>query len=247
MKTIKVLHLYYDLMNLSGDSGNLTAIIEGLKKQNVKYTVDYLSINNKIKFNKYDIVYIGHGSAPNQEIVRKDILKYKKDINEYIKSGAYLIATGNSYELFGHSINDKKALGIFNFNTTEVDYKLPYNIALSHDNRLVSEVLYKIKGFEHPIIGFINHGNENNNKENILFDCIQGFGSNSKAKTEGIHKYHFYGTYVLGPLLIRNPYLLDKMIKDILDTNAIPYTDITNTTQYKAYNEYLNNFNIKEQ
>ncbi|HPZ24042.1 MAG TPA: hypothetical protein PLC25_04300, partial [Bacilli bacterium] len=87
MKTIKVLHLYYDLMNLSGDSGNLTAIIEGLKKQNVKYTVDYLSINNKIKFNKYDIVYIGHGSTPNQEIVRKDILKYKKDINEYIKSG----------------------------------------------------------------------------------------------------------------------------------------------------------------
>ena len=148
MKTIKVLHLYYDLMNLSGDSGNLTAIIEGLKKQNVKYTVDYLSINNKIKFNKYDIVYIGHGSTPNQEIVRKDILKYKKDINEYIKSGAYLIATGNSYELFGHSINDKKALGIFNFNTTEVDYKLPYNIALSHDNRLVSEVLYKIKGYK---------------------------------------------------------------------------------------------------
>ena len=48
---------------------------------------------------------------------------------------------------------------------------------------------------------------------------------------------------MLGPLLIRNPYLLDKIIKDLLTENNIPYKPI-NTLSHLAYKEYLRNFDI---
>ena len=77
MKTIRVLHLYHDLMNLSGDNGNMVAIKDALERQKVNYTIDYLSIGDKIDFNKYNLIYIGNGSRENQELARIDLLKYK--------------------------------------------------------------------------------------------------------------------------------------------------------------------------
>ena len=35
MNKIKVCHMYYDLMNLYGENGNIIALIDGFKKQNV--------------------------------------------------------------------------------------------------------------------------------------------------------------------------------------------------------------------
>ena len=80
MKTIKIAHLYYDLMNLYGENGNILALSEAFKRQGAKVTVDNLTKGSKIDFNKYDIYYIGMGTEDNQEIVREDILRYKSEI-----------------------------------------------------------------------------------------------------------------------------------------------------------------------
>jgi CobQ-like glutamine amidotransferase family enzyme len=61
--------------------------------------------------------------------------------------------------------------------------------------------------------------------------------------TEGVHKYHFYGTYLLGPLLVRNPYLLDKIMKDLLTDRNIPFK-AKDSLDKIAYKEYLRNFKI---
>ena len=242
MNKIKVLHLYYDLMNLSGDSGNITAIKNALEIQKVPYSIDKLTIKDDIDFKKYDLVYIGHGSFENQELVRTHLLKYKKDILSYIEEGKFLIATGNSYELFGSKIGDKKCLGFIKFDTTKVT-EIITDEEIQNEERLVSEAVLKMKGFNYPVIGFYNHGYENNNVNNYLFEVIKGFGNTSRLKVEGVHKYHFYGTYLLGPLLIRNPYFLDKIMKDLFSEKSIPYKHIS-TLSHLAYKEYLRNFKI---
>ena len=85
---INILHLYYNLMNLYGDSGNIKAIIYSLAKQNVNTIVDWLSIEDDIDFSKYDLIYIGSGTERNQLIARDNILKYKDKyfIEKLIKS-----------------------------------------------------------------------------------------------------------------------------------------------------------------
>lgn len=233
MKIVKIAVLYYDLMNLYGESGNLIGLKAAFKKQGVKTSVEYLTKGSKIDFSKYDIFLMGCGTELNQEIVRKDILRYKEEFRKIIKKKVFIM-TGNSYELFGKSINDQECLGIFNFSSKTVR------------TRIVGEQLCKTYILKHPVIGFQNRGSINDNTENHLFEVIKGNANNQKDKYEGIHIYNFYGTYTLGPLLIRNPYLTDMIVADYLKEHIIPYKEITNSIDYQAYDAYLNNFHIDE-
>ena len=232
MKTIKIAHLYYDLMNLYGEQGNILALSTSLKRQGVKASVDLLTKNDKMDLAKYDIIYIGCGSEENQEIVRKDILKHKKTWEKVIKK-ATVIATGNAWELFGKYIGELEALGIFDFNSE------------SSNKRIINEQINKVSFLDMPIVGFQNRGSENNNTGNDLFEVIKGCGNTQNVKVEGIKVNNFYGTYTIGPLLIRNPHLTDYIVKNILDSKDIPYKEILDTPDYDAYNEFIKNFNIK--
>lgn len=232
METIKIAHLYYDLMNLYGESGNIIALKSSLEKQGVKVKVDYLTKGKQINFKEYDIFYMGQGCETNQEIVRKDILRYKNIIKKICKTKTFII-TGNAYELFGHDIDGKEALEIFDFSTKTVR------------NRIVGEQVYKTYLLNDPVIGFQNRNAINDNKENNLFRVISGNGNNQNTEFEGIKINNFYGTYTLGPLLIRNPHLTDLIIKNLFESKNLKYTEHIDTPDYIAYQEYLKNFNIK--
>ncbi len=234
MKIIKIAHLYYDLMNLYGESGNILALTTALKRQGVKFTVSYLTKKDKIDFGKYDIFYMGMGSEKNQAVVLEDIKRYKTEIKKNIKKKVFIM-TGNSYELFGKRIDDTEALDIFNFESKTVR------------DRIVKEQVYKTYILDSLVIGFQNRSSVNDNEENHLFEVIDGNADNNKSRYEGIHINNFYGTYTIGPLLIRNPHLLDKIIKDYFETNKYPYKEIKNTPDYQAYHAYIKNFNIKKE
>ncbi|MBD9114419.1 hypothetical protein EGP95_01400 [bacterium] len=225
MKTIKIAHLYYDLMNYYGEQGNVLALKTAIEYAGFKVNVKTLSVDDEIDFEKYDIFYMGMGTKRNQEIVRKDILKYKDKIGNVIDKKMFIM-TGNSYELFGKKIDDKKCLGIFNFESKTTD-------------RIVGEQVFKSDIIKETIIGFQNRFSSNNIKDDYLFEVIKGTGNDSESKVEGIHKNNFFGTYLLGPILIRNPYFKDALLKYI----GIDKVN-TKLVDYKAYHEYLKNFNI---
>lgn len=225
MKTIKIAHLYYDLMNYYGEQGNVLALKTAIEYAGFKVNVKALSVDDEIDFEKYDIFYMGMGTKRNQEIVRKDILKYKDKIGNVIDKKMFIM-TGNSYELFGKKIDDKKCLGIFNFESKTTD-------------RIVGEQVFKSDIVKETIIGFQNRFSSNNIKDDYLFEVIKGTGNDPESKVEGIHKNNFFGTYLLGPILIRNPYFKDALLKYI----GIDKVN-TKLVDYKAYHEYLKNFNI---
>ena len=52
---INILHLYYDLLNLYGENGNIKALKKHLEEQNVKVNIEFLTLNDKIDFKKLRI------------------------------------------------------------------------------------------------------------------------------------------------------------------------------------------------
>ena len=104
MEKIKIAHLYYDLMNLYGESGNIIALEQAFNNQDMYVEVTNLSIDDKIDFNKYDIYYMGSGSEHNQLLVIEDLLKYKDKFKNAIENNKHIILTGNSYEILGKYI-----------------------------------------------------------------------------------------------------------------------------------------------
>jgi len=90
MKTIKIAHLYYDIMNLYGENGNVRFLKRKLEEIDIKTEVHFLSIEDEINFSKYDFFYIGSGTDNNKEIVLHNILKYKNDIKKAIKNKKFI-------------------------------------------------------------------------------------------------------------------------------------------------------------
>jgi len=234
MNRIKIAHLYYDLMNLYGESGNILALERAFNDQDMFVEVINLSIGDKIDFNKYDIYYIGCGTEDNQILVINDLLKYKDKFKNAIETGKHIILTGNSYELLGQyieKVNEEKieTLGIFDFYSKELD------------KRIVGEEVLECSMFKEPIIGFQNRQCVLNNSDNHLFEVINGHADNYKSHNEGIHYKNLYATYNLGPLLVRNPLLKDIIVKEVLDGKDIMYVK-KETIDEKAYNEFVKNF-----
>ena len=225
---IKVLHLYYDLLNLYGEQGNILALKRAFKNQNVEIEVDYLSVQDKIDFQKYDLVYLGSGSTENLLIALEDIKRHKKELKKYIESKKVLLATGNSYLLFGQKINNLDALGIFDYYAASSE-------------KMAKESLMELYQ-EKDVIGFQNREFIVNNKRNHLFKVKEGLCDNLKSEYEGYHEYNFYGTFVIGPLLIRNPHFTNILVKEIMEKNNLIYHEYEDKILVDAYNQYIKNF-----
>ena len=231
---IKVAHLYYDLMNLYGESGNVKALKMQLEGQGIKTTIKFLTIDDDLNFKDYDIVYIGSGTENNQKIVLNHLLKYKKDIEDAIEKGVHFICTGNALELFGNvieDVNNKKytALAMFDFDVKQEEV------------RMVDEVLFKTDLINKYILGFQNQSGHIKSDILNLFDVVKGIGSYIGSKKEGIHYKNFYGTYVIGPILVRNPELLKYLVKEIINKNNknFKFKKFNQKLEIEAYDNFM--------
>ena len=243
MKTIKIAHLYYDLMNLYGENGNIRFLKKVLNDQGIDVKVSKLTIGDKIDFNSYDFYYIGCGSDENLLIVLDDIKKYKDDIKKCINDKKFFLATGNSIELFGTVIfgedNNNPGALIPYEGLSIFDYHSPLE-----KERIVGEQYFETDLIKEKIVGFQNRSHSIEGCHDNLFKVINGCGySSTNSAYEGVHKNNFYGTYLFGPILVRNPYFTDYLVKNICKINKIKYKNPDyNDTCYRAYQEYLNNF-----
>lgn len=217
---IVVGHLYYDLMNLYGDNGNIKVLKYNLEKQGINVTIKKLSLDDKIDFNKLDMIYMGSGTEENRKIVLDNILKYKNNINKFYKDNKFLLVTGNSLSLFGNYIidkdgNKKDALKLFNFYTKE------------EKERDVKEVNIPCTFLKDNLLGFIN-------KQDNMY-------KNDKILEYGIYKNNFYGTYILGPILARNPEFTQYFITNLIkakDKDFI-FKDFNTSLDEEAYLDYI--------
>lgn len=188
---ITIGYLYNDLLNLYGDEGNIKALKYHLEEQNVNVDIKYMSIGDKKDLKDVDFLYIGSGTEHNLNVALEDLKKDKDKIKEYLDEGKILLSTGNSVELFGNYIitNKKiKTLGI-------IDY------VCMNQERTVKDVKTKTDILDEDIIGFENHS-----------------GKNISSNEDIINEGSFYGTYIIGPILVRNPKLCSLFIHKLIDS-----------------------------
>lgn len=217
---ITIGHLYYDLMNLYGEIGNIKVLTYHLKNQGIKVNIKNLSIDDNINFDELDLIYIGSGTNNNQLLVLNDILKYKEDIHKYYNNNKFFLITGNAIELFGEQIIDidnnvHEGLKLFDYYTKE------------NKKRIVNEVYIPSLFTKDNILGFNNH-----------FGSI--YNDNIKLDNKFIFNNNFYGTYTLG-LLPRNPSFTKYFIKQLIinKNKKFKIKDFNFKLDKKAYTDFI--------
>lgn len=205
---ITIGHLFYDILNLYGESGNILALKYALEKQGVEVEIKELSLNDELYLGDLDLVYMGAGTEENQMLALDYLKKYLPYISQEVLGGKFFLVTGNSVELFGTHIQDGKnkieTLGIFHYFTERTK------------ERLVSECVFKHKKVDDLILGFENHQGILRKVSLPMFEVIKGYGSEKDAGVEGFKHNSFRGTYLLGPILARNPKLLEYFIHELI-------------------------------
>jgi CobQ-like glutamine amidotransferase family enzyme len=223
-------------MNLYGDNGNLRILERELKHRNdVDVRIDRYSINDDATLQGYDFVYMGSGTEQSLLTAVRDMHRIKRRLKDYIEEGNPLLMTGNSFLALGKSIENIdgkhiEALGLVGFSS-----KL-------YKTRDTKDVVFHLsKGDADDLaIGFMNRSFTVDLEEGVepLFDVVLGIGNNKdalKGKFEGIKYKNTYCSSMTGPILVKNPWFLQKVCKMIMDRIGMGYIPSDDENQKKAY------------
>ena len=202
IKTIKLLHLYHDLMNLYGDWGNVDILARALTERGCRVQTDKKSVGDDVDVSAYDFIYIGSGTERSQQACMRDLAQYNDTLLKSVENRVFMLATGNSHELFGRAITDAygeryETLGLLDFET------------IQKETRVTGDCVFKASFIGDRLIGFINRaGGGQDGEIKRPFTAMLGPGANDDSRGEGIMYKNLLGTYLTGPVLVRNPPLL---------------------------------------
>lgn len=203
---MKIEILYPEFCNLNGDMGNIKYLKRCLPEAEVIET----AIDQEPSFLSQEdiaLVYMGTLSERSQEIVIKKLMPHKEAVKQKIEAGQLFLFTGNSVEVLGNYIENEdeskiEALGIFNVYAKR-------DMLHRHNSFFLGTYEdIEILGFKSQFTMLYG-----DNSNNYLAEVQMGIGINPESKLEGIHQNNFIATYVIGPLLILNPYFTLKLLK----------------------------------
>lgn len=203
---MKVEILYPEIATLNGNQGNIQYLQCCLPDMELIET----GLNDEPAFNKQDdiaLIYMGTLSERSQEIAIQKLKPYKDKLQELIQNGQAFLMIGNSLEILGNYIENEdgskvEALGIF-------------------DIYAKRDILHRYNGYylgkyqQIELIGFRSQFTMlyGDNSKNYFSTVDMGIGMNRESKLEGIKQNNFIGTYLIGPLLVLNPYFTLELLK----------------------------------
>ncbi len=232
---IKVLHLYYDLLNLYGEYGNINILASRLEDQGINVIIDKKTIGDSFDISQYDFIYCGSGTELNIELATKDLITHKQELLNYIDANKYALFTGNSMEMLGKRLY--KLSGESQEDLVTTLELFPFECERLKE-RKTGDIIFSSKIFEKDIVGFINKQSDLYNNGNPLFEVKMGVSDNKDVKTEGTFNKNFYVTSVIGPLLVRNPEVLNYFVNGIIKVKDDSFK--TRNIEYKNEDEGYN-------
>lgn len=213
MTPIRIGHLYGNLLNTYGDNGNLLMLQYGLKKRGLDFTVEVNSLEESFKANQYDLIFFGGGQDFEQKVVSDHIQTKKDELEKYIESNGVLLAICGGYQLLGEYYLSAKGDRI------EGTHLLNLYTLNQVNSRFVGDVEIFSDEFNETYYGYENHNGRTFIKDPVkpLGRVIKGYGNNNEDKTEGARYKNVFCSYFHGPLLVRNPHLVDRIIDKVLE------------------------------
>ena len=204
---MKIEVLFPEFCNLYGDFGNilyLKACLPG-----AEFIETPLTETPRFLTEPVDLVYMGPMSEQKQELILHTLHPLRREIAGAVESGTRFFCTGNALELFGDAIFQKdgsgvRGLGVFRLTAVQ-------SFASRHNSVFLGDFEGEpVTGFKSQFsMGFTPDGT---NERLGLFRVAKGCGLNHDASFEGVWYKNFFGTYLLGPLLVLNPLFTKRFL-----------------------------------
>jgi lipid II isoglutaminyl synthase (glutamine-hydrolysing) len=210
---LRVCALYPDLMNIYADRGNLLMLERRCAWRGIGFRVAAAGIGDAIDPDAHDLFYLGGGQDRDQRLCALDLVSSKRDaLHAAAARGAIVLGVCGGYQLLGHRYelggDEIPGLGLVDLET----------IRSTDGSRLIGNVAIEVRlDDDEPrvLAGFENHGGRTHlgPGEWPLGRVLRGHGNTGTSGVEGVLRGSVIGTYLHGPLLPKNAWFADWLIR----------------------------------
>jgi CobQ-like glutamine amidotransferase family enzyme len=215
-RTIRVVDLYPEVMNVYADRGNLIALRARCARLGVGCEVTAVGLGDSLPA-QADLVLIGGGQDREQRRVVGDLAARGETLRGWADEDTAMLAVCGGFQLFGNSYRtadgeELPGIGIFDVVTVAPGPGW---------ERCIGDVLAQpLLGAQHgldglsEVVGFENHAGRTylGPGARAFARVLRGYGNNGDDGSEGAVYRQAVGTYLHGSLLPKNVALTDRLI-----------------------------------
>ncbi|MDX6591240.1 MAG: hypothetical protein QOJ13_436 [Gaiellales bacterium] len=212
MSAVRVCHLYPEYLNIYADRGNIAVLEQRTAWRGIELSV--VSVGPGESLPDADLYYLGGGQDRDQLLIAPDLLRHADSLRSAVAEGAGVLAVCGGYQLLGHGYrghqgDDMPGIGLIDATT------------VAGARRMIGNVVLECEldpGDRRTLVGFENHAGRTRLGPGTapLGRVVHGNGNDGESGFEGVHAGTVIGTYVHGPLLPKNPWLADWLIRQAL-------------------------------
>jgi CobQ-like glutamine amidotransferase family enzyme len=207
-------HLYPDYLNIYADRGNMAVLERRAQWRGIELDYRTIGLGEPVRPGEHDLFYIGGGQDREQALVAPDLVAKGDALVSAVAEGAAFLAVCGGYQLLGRFYRDRSGAELPGIGL------LPHH-TVAGERRMIGDVLLECEleaGEVRTLAGFENHAGRTYLDEGVepLGRVVAGFGNNGEDRFEGCRVAGAVGTYLHGPLLPRNPWLADWLIRTAL-------------------------------
>lgn len=209
-RSVRLCHLYPDLMNIYADRGNIAVFQQRLAWRGLDLDITEVSLGDEL-LGEYDLYYLGGGQDRDQDLVAEDLQTKAAHLRAAADDGAAQLYVCGGIQLAGHGYvasNGERlgGTGVLDLETT------------AGSTRLIGDLVIDatLPGFVEPlrVVGYENHAGRTTLGAGCspLGRVVSGHGNDGTSGFEGAQRDRVIGTYLHGPLLPKNPQLADLVL-----------------------------------
>jgi CobQ-like glutamine amidotransferase family enzyme len=212
--TLRIAHLYPSLLNVAGDGGNVTALVQRCAWRGIRTEVVPVELGDTPDFTTFDLVLFHGGQDVEMQVAAADLGFKAPSLREAADQGVVIFAVCAGLQLLGHRYVPSAGEPMQGAAILDLETHGGAQRFMQH-----AAVEVTLEGETGTVVGFENHSGLTKLGPGArpFGSVVAGAGNNGQDGTEGAVRDHVYATYLHGPVLPKNPWLTDQLIRIALE------------------------------
>ncbi|KTR08218.1 type 1 glutamine amidotransferase [Curtobacterium luteum] len=208
---LTILHVYPRQMGVSGDRGNVAALVRRAEAADIATDVVEYAPGDALPTTA-DVVVIGNGPLSAMRSLGADVTRVGAPLREFAADGVPVVAVGGGFDLATNAVVSSDGADVTGFGVFDAR---AVRGAERRVNYFVLETRYPLLGSASTrIAGFEDHATRIELGDGVtpFADVVSGGGNQAGSPVEGAIAGTSFGTHTQGPILPLNPQLTDGVL-----------------------------------
>ena len=207
---LRIAHLYPSLLNVAGDGGNLMALQKRAEWRGIPVEVVAVEKGQMPDFRSFDIILFHGGQDVEMAVAANDFARKAPSVRAAVAEGVVVFAVCAGLQLLGHRYvsntgEEMLGAGILDLETRGGPQRFMQHAACE----------VEMNGVVETVVGFENHSGQTTLGPGCeaFGRVLAGAGNNGSDGYEGAQSGNVFATYLHGPVLPKNPWLTDQLLR----------------------------------